>query len=116
MWTDHKGKVDVDPRHPPVHQRPEDVAEGIYWINTSRPLAQRIIEQYRVESTRWREYLLQRYIDIIIKEAIYQKAKKETHLTAEIVDDLIMKVVSRIHDAAALDLESFLFDESFKQG
>jgi hypothetical protein len=116
LSTDPNGKVDLDPRHPPVHQRPEDVAEGIYWINTSRPLAQRIIEQYRVESTRWREYLLQRYIDIIIKEAIYQKAKKETHLTAEIVDDLIMKVVSRIHDAAALDLESFLFDESFKQG
>lgn len=113
LSTDPNARVDLDPRHPPVHQRPEDVDEGIYWINTSRPLAQRIIEQYKVTSTRWREYLLQRYVDIIIKEALYQKAKKEPHLTAEMVDYLIMDVVSRIHDAAAADLEQFLFEESF---
>ncbi|MCG2725269.1 MAG: hypothetical protein L6420_03255 [Elusimicrobia bacterium] len=108
------GKVELDPRHHPVHQRPEDTKEGIYWINTSRPLAQRIIEQYHVESTRWREYLLQRYVDIIVKEAIHQKSKKESFLTFEMVDGLMMDVISRIHDAAALDLDSFLFDETFE--
>ena len=113
LSQDPNGMVALDPRHHPIHQRPEDVKEGIYWINTSRPLAQRIIEQYHVESTRWREYLLQRYIDIIIKEAIYLKAKKEAHLTAETIDVLIMDVVSKIHDAAALDLEGFLFDETY---
>jgi len=105
--------LDLDPRHPPVHQRHEDVAEGIYWINTSRPLAQRIIEQYKVKSTRFREYLFQRYVDIIVKEAIYTKAKKEANLTAEIVDDLIVSIVKNVHDAAAQDLEQFLFEENF---
>jgi len=103
----------LDPGHPPVYQRFEDVSEGIYWINTARPLAQRTIEQYGVKSTRWREYLFQRYVDIIIKEAIYQKAKKEPTLTAEMVDSLIDEIIGKVHDAAAQDLESFLFEEAF---
>lgn len=104
----------LDPGHPAVYQRLEDVKEGIYWINTSRPLAERIIEQYSVKSTRWREYLFQRYVDIIVKEAIYQKASKDPNLTAETVDSLIDNVIQKVHDGAAVDLESFLFEESFR--
>jgi hypothetical protein len=106
----------LDPGHPAVYQRLEDVKEGIYWINTSRPLAERIISQYKVESTRWREYLFQRYVDIIVKEAIYQKASKEPNLTAESVDSLIDSVIQKVHDGAAIDLESFLFEEAFGLG
>lgn len=103
----------LDPGHPAVYQRLEDVKEGIYWINTSRPLAERIIAQYSVKSTRWREYLFQRYVDIIVKEAIYQKAAKEPILTAESIDSLIDSVIQKVHDGAAIDLESFLFEEAF---
>lgn len=106
----------LDPGHPAVYQRFEDVKEGIYWINTSRPLAERIIGQYSVKSTRWREYLFQRYVDIIVKEAIYQKAKKEPILTAEGIDSLIDSVIQKVHDGAAVDLESFLFEEVFGTG
>ncbi len=108
--------LSLDPGHPAVYQRFEDVKEGIYWINTSRPLAERIIEQYKVKSTRWREYLFQRYVDIIVKEAIYQKASKEPILTAEMVDSLIDTVIQKVHDGAAVDLESFLFEEAFGTG
>lgn len=103
----------LDPGHPAVYQRFEDVKEGIYWINTSRPLAERIIAQYSVKSTRWREYLFQRYVDIIVKEAIYQKASKDPNLTAETVDSLIDNVIQKVHDGAAIDLEAFLFEEAF---
>jgi len=92
------------------------VAESLYWINTSRPLAQRIIAQYGVKSTRWREYLFQRYVDIILKEALYQLAKRDPELTAEKVDDVWDQVQSRVHDAAAEDLEAFLFEEAFVAG
>ena len=71
------------------------------------------MEQYKTKSTRWRDYLFQRYIDIIVKESLYQKARKEPNLTAEIVDQLITDVVLKTHDAAALDLEQFLFEEGF---
>jgi len=107
---------ELDPRHPSIYQRPEDVAESLYWINTSRPLAQRIIAQYGVKSTRWREYLFQRYVDIILKEALYQLAKRDPELTAEKVDDVWDQVQSRVHDAAAEDLEAFLFEEAFVAG
>lgn len=107
---------DLDPRHPSVYQRAQDVAEGIYWINTSRPLAQRIIAQYGVKSTRWRDYLFQRYMDIIQKEALYQLARRDPEFTVEKVDDVWDKVQSQVHDAAADDLEAFLFEEAFASG
>lgn len=103
----------LDPRNAAVHQRPEDVNEGIYWINTSRPLSQRIIEQYTVKSTRWREYLFQRYVDVIVKEGLFQLAKREIGFTVDSVDSMIDDVIRRVHDAAAEDLEAFLFEEGF---
>ncbi len=96
-----------------IHQRAGDVAAGIYWINTSRPLAEKIIGEYTPNSTRWREYLFQRYIDIILREAIFQLEKTETSLTADSVSQKIDDVTSRIHDGAAADLNDFLFEERF---
>src|SRR5205085_8934355 len=49
-----------DPRQPTVYQRPKDVEAGIYWINTARPLAEKILNEYTADSARWREYLFQR--------------------------------------------------------
>lgn len=100
-----------DPRHPPVYQRDIDIAHGIYWINTSRPLANRIMDQFGADHPRWREYLFQRYVDIIVKQSIHQLGKNDPDLTADKVDTLLDDVTLRVHDAAAHDLESFLFDE-----
>ncbi|HUI06139.1 MAG TPA: hypothetical protein VL486_03965 [Verrucomicrobiae bacterium] len=58
---------ECDPRHPAVYQRPKDVEAGIYWINTSRPLAEKILSAYSADSARWREYLFQRYVDIRLR-------------------------------------------------
>ncbi len=104
-------KVNCDPRHPPVYQRPDDVGEGIYWINTSAPFAERIVEKYGADSPRWREYLFQRYVDIITKQTIYEKAKKEPELTASTVDALLDDVGKRVYSAATVDLDNFLFRE-----
>jgi len=103
---------DCHPRHPPVHQRHEDVAAGIYWINTSRQFAKKLIETYKVDSSRWREYLFQRYIEIIVKQMIQETARREPNLTFEVVDHLMDKVTSQVHDAAATELETFLFNDS----
>ena len=101
-----------DPRHPAVYQRTKDVPAGIYWINTSRPLAEKVINEYTADSPRWREYLFQRYVEIIQKEAIYQLGKMSATLSSDDVIRQLDDVTTRVHDQAARDLSSFLFQES----
>jgi len=105
------GTVDCSPRHPAVYQRHQDVSEGIYWINTSRPLAQRILTDYGPQGTRWRDYMFQRYVEIILKESIRELERKQGGLTADIIDGHIDDLYTRIHDQAEEDLTGFLFDE-----
>lgn len=103
-----------DERHPPVYQRDLDVEHGIYWINTSRVLARKLMDQYGAGSARWREYLFQRYVDIILKQSVFELGKREISMRPDQIDRLLDDVTSKVHDAAAEDLESFLFDESLK--
>jgi hypothetical protein len=55
---------------PPVHQRPQDVDHNIWWINMASPLARRYIDTARGGGSRsreWRVYLLERYIEVMVK-------------------------------------------------
>ncbi len=103
--------LDLSERHPAVYQRVEDVREGIYWINTSRPMAREILDRFGPESTRWRDYLFQRYVDIIIKAAIHEMGRQEVAFRPDTVDELMDAITMRVHDSAAEDLDKFLFDE-----
>ncbi len=109
-------KVDCNARHPPVYQRLDDVSEGIYWINTQAPFAEKILAQYGADSPRWREYLFQRYVDIITKQAVFEKAKKEPQLTPYSVDLLLDDIGRRVYSAAAEELYDFLFQEQLSSG
>jgi hypothetical protein len=102
-----------DERHSAVYQRPIDFKLGIYWINTSKPLAQKIIQREGANSKIWRDYLFQRYVDIITKESIYNLAKTNTNLTADEVTNEIDNIVSKVHDTAAIDLIDFLFENDY---
>jgi hypothetical protein len=77
-------------------------------INTSRLFAEKLLTQYTAYSTRWREYMFQRYVDIIVKQQVYELQKRKLNLAAEKIDD----ITSRVHDAASGDLEQFLFEET----
>jgi hypothetical protein len=89
------------------------VTGGVYWINTSRPLAEKILHRESADSTRWREYVFQRYVDIILREAIYLLGKEEPTLTPDDISRKVDDVTTKIHDQAAQDLDGFLFDERF---
>jgi len=102
-----------DPRQPTVYQRPKDVEAGIYWINTARPLAEKILNEYTADSPRWREYLFQRYTEIILKEAIFQLGRMKPSITADDVVFCMDDITKRVHDQAAQDLDAFLFEEIF---
>jgi len=106
------GPFYVDERQPPIYQRDVDIAHGIYWINTARPLANKIMDAYGSESPRWREYLFQRYVEIILKQSIYELNRRDPDFSAAKVDGLIDDITSRVHDAAADDLEQFLFSDN----
>jgi len=100
--------VDLSSRHNPVYQRPQDVGAGIYWINTSRPLAAAIYRQHGAESPRWREYHFQRFVDIIIMEALHAMEKKGMALTFDSVENKINEVIKAVHDNALEHLGQYL--------
>jgi hypothetical protein len=95
-------------RHYPVYQRPIDVEHGVYWINTSRPLATAILERHGAESARWREYHFQRFVDIIVMEALHTMEKRGMELTFDLVENKINDVIKTVHDNALQSLSPFL--------
>jgi hypothetical protein len=105
----------ADPRHPIIYQRPQDVSIGIYWINTSSPLAKKIIDKYGPESLRWRDFLFQRYVDIFVRESLdlAQKKDPDSLLLADGINRKIDEIVTEIHAAAAKDLTDFLFNDYY---
>lgn len=106
--------LNLSPRQPAVYQRPVDTTEGIYWINTSAPLAKSILDRYDQNDARWRDYLFQRYVDIFVREALDVLQNNDPgEFNAPNVEQKINEVVTRIHQAAATELSSFLFEDTF---
>lgn len=105
---------ECDPRHPAVYQRKVDEENGIYWINTSKPLAEQIIDNFGDESSKWRDYLFQRYVDIIIKETLKQLGRSDPAFTIDDINRHLDKIISEVLDLAHQDLADFLLDEKYK--
>lgn len=104
----------LDPRQGLIYQRPQDDDEGIYWINYSAPLAKGIRDKYGENSLRWRDYLLQRYVDILVKEALLKLERQDPEaFTLRSVEQTISKVATEAQEAALKELSSFLFEEQF---
>lgn len=108
--------LNLQPGHGLIYQRAQDVTEGIYWINTSGPLASAILKKFDANSPRWRDYLFQRYVDIFIKEALFNLEKRDPErFNAFTIDgEILGKMILKIHDVAAKDLNSFLFSDKYE--
>ncbi len=105
--------VSCDARHPLVYQRRQDYEHNIYWINTQAPLAHKIRDKYNTEHVRWREYMFQRYVDIIIKQTIHELEKRGIQLTADEIDNKFDDICKRLYESATKELEPFLFHDNF---
>ena len=57
-------------RHPTLYQRPQDVASRVYWINTEATYPRIILEEFKQSSPVWRNYILMRTRDVVVKEAL----------------------------------------------
>ncbi len=109
-----EGVLHLSERESVVYQRPQDVAEYIYWINTASPMASRILERFTHESIQWRNFLFERYVDIFVKEAIHELEKKDIgNFTADAVDQKIADTIKKVHQSAKDDLDQFLFDQNY---
>jgi len=105
--------VSCDARHPLVYQRRQDYEHNVYWINTQAPLAHKIRDKYNTEHVRWREYMFQRYVDIIIKQTIHELEKRGIQLTADEIDNKFDDICKRLYESATKELEPFLFHDNF---
>jgi len=103
--------VVLDPRHPVVYQRPTDVARNIWWINHQRPLAERLMAGGPT-SERYRDYLLQRYVDILQTYLVSQRWRETMEPQIENVTDWMLESIGRVHDAAWRDLDDYLFGKA----
>jgi uncharacterized membrane protein YgcG len=105
----------LDPRQDIIYQRPEDVLNNIWWINAQRPLAQKIRQEERDTSPRWRDYMFQRYIDIILNYTITERWKQEEP-SPDAVQQWIQETLKKAHDSAANELTDFPFGEPPSNG
>lgn len=97
-----------------IEQRQEDVSRGIYWINIRKPMAKKILLEYGADSPKWRNYLFQRYVDIITTNALETKSQEEGgQLTKDQIYLAYMDIASRIYDKAFEDLENYIMDDKF---
>ncbi|MDC0065601.1 ATP-binding protein [Verrucomicrobia bacterium] len=106
--------VQCSPRHPVVYQRDTDIHQGIFWINTQNPLA-RLIRESKNDGTvsiQWKNYMFQRYIDIMFKQSLYVLEQANIEINAVKVDELMDKLVIKINSLAAEDknIQKFLFN------
>ncbi|WKZ29621.1 MAG: hypothetical protein QY323_02725 [Patescibacteria group bacterium] len=108
------GPVELTPRHTVVFQRREDLAHGIYWINTANPMARYILDKYGAKSLQFRTFLFNRYLEIFQKDLIFELERKEPeNFNAARVDEAVNNMLIGVLSAASKDLSAFLTDDAF---
>lgn len=106
----HPGKtVCCDPEQQLVYQRAEDEKKNIYWINTRSPVAFKIRSDYGHDSKRWKEYMFQRYIEIIRKQIIREFLRDNAQVSAAEINNKIDEICKDVHKAASKELDEHLF-------
>jgi hypothetical protein len=62
-------EIKLSAQDPPVYQRPQDYDRNIWWVNSASPFARMYLDNthYGSESREWRIYLLERYLEVMVK-------------------------------------------------
>ena len=115
-------EIDPDPLHPdkepyqlapedgPVHQpTPQHVERNIWFINLRCPLAKLYFEEYGPDSTEWRSYHIERYIEALAKIRLnldFRLADEE--LTFDEVERRWREIAAEVQKRALEDLREIL--------
>ncbi len=81
-----EGSPTFSREEPPVHQRPQDFDNNIWWINVASPLARRFLDKDSGggnDTQPWRSYLLERYIEVMVKIVLTYDHEQGEELTFE---------------------------------
>ena len=82
------GTLRLGERYPTLYQRRVDDAAHIYWINTEAVYPKLILDQFGESSPIWKNYVLLRHRDVVVKEALRHLTDSEgLDLTAENVNN-----------------------------
>jgi hypothetical protein len=121
-------EIDLDPlgavppkfssADPPVLQRPQDVDENIWWINMASPLARRYIDTAKgggANSKEWRVYLLERYIEIMVKILLTYDFNHGEQLTFETMLRRWEEEATNMQQRATDSLSTFLDGGEFAE-
>jgi hypothetical protein len=114
-------EIDIDPlgetppkfsnEDPPVLQRAQDVDANIWWINMASPLARRYIDTAKgsgAKSREWRVYLLERYIEIMVKIVLNYSFLQGEELTFETMLRRWEEEATNMQQRAMESLSNFL--------
>jgi hypothetical protein len=95
----------LHPRHPVVYQRTQDVDNNLWWVNAQRSLAERIIAEDGVKSPRWRDYVFNRFVEVIQAYDL-----KENYDQTSDLSSYLWELIGQIHDSASAHLADVLFE------
>jgi hypothetical protein len=107
-----EGPPEFTPEEPPIHQRPVDVDHNVWWVNMASPLARRHVERSEGnvrESSEWRLYLVERYIEAVSKIVVsHELGEGETSFNrvSRALDDQASEMQHRIADSLSDFLDS----------
>ena len=121
-------EVDEDPLHPdgdtvhlspedgPVHQpTPQHVEKNIWWINLNCPLAKMYFEDYGPESTEWRSYHLERFIEALVKIRLaYDFQNDDEELTFDAIERRWREIAAEVQRRALMELRPMLEGQEVK--
>ena len=98
--------LQLSERYPTLYQRPNDVDARIYWINTEATYPRILLEKFGETSSIWKNYVLLRHRDVVVKEALRHLTDAEgLDLTAENInnrmDELTDQFLNSLDQAVA---------------
>ena len=97
------------PEDGPVHQpTPQHVQNNIWFINLQCPLAKFYFEEYGPDSTEWRSYHIERYIEALTKIRLNLDYQMEEHLSFDEAERRWREIASEVQKRALEDLRSLL--------
>jgi hypothetical protein len=99
-------RFSLHPRQPVVYQRHNDVDRNLWWINAQRPLAERILNEDRAESARWRDYVFNRFCEVIQAYEVRERWDGTTDIA-----EFNWELLGQVHDSAAGELSDVLFED-----
>jgi hypothetical protein len=100
------------PEEGPVCQpEPQWVDANVWWINMSSPLARRYLDEARghgLRSPQWRVYLLERYIEVLVKIKLSHAFRLGEELPYDEMERRWRDEAVKMQEKAVADLQTFL--------